>query len=131
MRRLVAISVFLVWLAGCQSSVEPATDMPANAHEAMSKLRELEDPIVAAIRSGNPAACDEELHSAMFYADHLPDIAKKNGGDDNNIQVITDAAKTLFDLLMAAHDGDAAVTDGDEFATEIDEAMKAIEQAIP
>lgn len=127
MRATTTLLAGIVML-GCQRP-DTAEQLPTTVAAAVEELRTLATPIIDAVRTGNPGGADEQIHSAMYYADHLPDIAKQKGVDDQALQTISRCAKSLYDLLTAAHDGwrdGTGKPSGDEFETQMLDLIDSI-----
>jgi hypothetical protein len=92
----------------------------------------LRPTIIQALEDRNPSASDEELHQAMYLADHLADIAAKDGPSPQVVQRLRPAARALFDALVSAHDGShgGELTNPDDLLREVKAGFAAVEAVL-
>ena len=105
-RALIATSFVIVVgslmvLASCGQKTSEREPSPT-LKEAVAALREHDQTITKALEARNPSAADNEMHQAMYLADHLHEFS---AGEDVDQLAVKASAKRLFELLMQAHNG--------------------------
>lgn len=128
-KAFVALLLLLPAAVGCGPNATTSTDEqaltkePKSLPEVLSRLKPMIAEINDAISTGNPTACDEELHDAMFLANRIPrfvDESPEGKADDAVESSIRQDAERLFQLLMTAHNAahGGEFTVDDEVVTE-------------
>ena len=116
----ICVAVAMGLVTGCNSPTTTVDSRPT-FDEATQQLSDLQWPITDAIRGRKVSSVHDELHEAMYLADHLPEFPVAAGATEPQREAVTRSATRLFQKLTAAHngvDGNGGI-DSDTIANEI------------